>query len=298
MDFQLSKAESREAADLIAKKTSLRPRVGLILGSGLAALTAEVAQPVVIPYSDVPHFVPCTVEGHPGELVIGLLQGCPVIVMRGRAHYYEGYTIQQVTFPIRVLWALGVKYLFVTNAAGGLNPSFHPGDLMLITDHIGLSNMVGLNPLRGPNDTEIGPRFPDMVRAYDPELRELALQAAADLDITLHQGVYIMLSGPSYETPADLRFLRLIGADAVGMSTVPEVTVAHHAGIRVLGISGISNVAPVEPGANIVSHEEVLEVGKAVVTKLGPLIKEVLRRLEQRVANSPSDSTAYEAAHI
>ncbi len=280
MDLQLSRAEIREAAGFVASKTSLRPQVGLILGSGLASLAAEVAQPVVIPYSDIPHFVPSTVEGHPGELVIGLLQGCALVIMRGRAHYYEGYTIQQVTFPIRVMWALGVKYLVVTNAAGGLNPSFHPGDLMLITDHIGLLNMVGLNPLRGPNDPDVGPRFPDMSRAYAPELRELALRAAADLGITLQQGVYIGLSGPSYETSADLRFLRLIGADAVGMSTVPEATVAHHAGIRVLGISGISNVAPVETGASTLTHEEVLEAGRVVASKLSPLIKEILHRLE------------------
>nr|MBC7244638.1 purine-nucleoside phosphorylase [Chloroflexota bacterium] len=279
-----SKTDIHEAVEFITRKASLHPRVGIILGSGLASLSTEVMQPVRIPYSEIPHFVPATVEGHPGELVMGLLQGCPVILMCGRVHYYEGYTMQQITFPIRVMWAMGVKYLIVTNAAGGLNPAFRPGDLMLITDHIGLINMVGLNPLRGPNDPEIGPRFPDMSQAYDPELRHMALQAARDLGIPLHQGVYIMLCGPSYETPADLRFLRLIGADAVGMSTVPEVTVAHHAGLRVLAISGISNVAPIEPGAAIVSHEEVLEAGKIVVTKLGPLIKEILRRLEQKSA--------------
>jgi purine-nucleoside phosphorylase len=279
MSLQFSKAEIREAADFITDKTSLRPRVGLILGSGLAGLVSEIEQSVVVPYSDVPYFVPATVEGHPGELVLGTLQSCPLMLMCGRAHYYEGYTIQQVTFPIRVMWGLGVKYLIVTNAAGGLNPSFRPGDLMLITDHIGLSNMVGLNPLRGPNDPEIGPRFPDMSQVYDPELCELTLQAAADLGIAMHQGVYIMLAGPSFETPADLRFLRLIGADAVGMSTVPEVTVAHHAGIRVLGISGISNVAPLEPSTGKVTHEEVLEAGKGLVAKLGPLIREILRRL-------------------
>jgi purine-nucleoside phosphorylase len=194
----------------------------------------------------------------------------------------------QVTFPIRVMWELGLKYLVVTNAAGALDPSFRPGDLMLITDHIGLMNMVGLNPLRGPNDPEIGPRFPDMSQAYDPELRRLALQVAAELGITLHQGVYIMLSGPSFETPADLRFLRTIGADAVGMSTVPEVTVAHHAGIRVLGISGISNAAVMEPGAAVLSHEEVLAAGKTIVARLSPLIKGILRRLEQKAAKAAS----------
>ncbi|MGQ9493269.1 MAG: purine-nucleoside phosphorylase [Anaerolineae bacterium] len=284
-----SKTEIHEAADFITRKAILHPRVGIILGSGLASLSDEVTQPVRIPYSEIPHFVPSTVEGHPGELVIGLLQGCPVILMCGRVHYYEGYTMQQVTFPVLVMWAMGVKYLIVTNAAGGLNPAFRPGDLMLITDHIGLTNMVGLNPLRGPNDPEIGPRFPDMSRAYDPELCHMALKAAKDLGIPLHQGVYIMLSGPSYETPADLRFLRLIGADAVGMSTVPEVTVAHHAGLRVLAISGISNVAPIEPGNATVSHEEVLKAGKALVAKLIPLIKEILRGLEQRSAQDQSD---------
>jgi purine-nucleoside phosphorylase len=231
------------------------------------------------------------VEGHPGELVLGSLEDWPVIVMRGRAHYYEGYTMQQVTFPIRVMWALGVNYLIVTNAAGGLDPSFRAGDLMLLTDHIGLANMVGLNPLHGPNDPEIGPRFPDMSQVYDPELRDLAIQAAADLGITLRQGVYIMLSGPSFETPADLRFLRLIGADAVGMSTVPEATIAHHAGIRVLGISGISNVANLEPGAAEVSHEEVLEAGKSLVANLTPLVKELLRRLEPEATAAPPGSS-------
>jgi purine-nucleoside phosphorylase len=284
MQKPFSKTEISEAVAYIAGRASLQPRVGIILGSGLASLADEVAQPVRIPYSEIPHFVSTTVEGHPGELVVGWLQDCPVFLMRGRFHYYEGYSMQEVTFPIRVMWGMGIKYLIVTNAAGGLNPSFRPGDLMLITDHIGLTNMVGLNPLRGPNDPEIGPRFPDMSQAYDPTLRELALQAATDLGIPLHQGVYIMLSGPSYETPADLRFLRLIGADAVGMSTVPEVTVAHHAGIRVLAISGISNVAVMGPGTATVSHEEVLAAGQTIVAKLSPLIKEILRRLEQNLA--------------
>jgi len=288
MDLQPSRAEIRAAAEFISQRTTVRPLAGLILGSGLAGLAAEVAQSVTIPYADIPGFAPATVEGHPGELVLGRLQGCPVMMMSGRVHYYEGYPMSQVTFPIRVMWALGVKYLVVTNAAGALDPSFRPGDLMLITDHIGLVNMVGLNPLRGPNDPEIGPRFPDMSRAYDPELRQLALQVANELGLPLHQGVYIMLSGPSFETPADLRFLRLIGADAVGMSTVPEVTVAHHAGIRVLGISGISNAAVMEPGAATLSHEEVLAAGKTIVARLSPLLKEILRRLEQKAPESAS----------
>lgn len=288
MDLQSSRAEINAAAEFITQRTTLQPLVGLILGSGLASLAEEVAQPVAIPYAEIPHFVPATVEGHPGQLVLGRLQGCPVMLMSGRLHYYEGYSMAQVTFPIRVMWGLGVKYLIVTNAAGALDPAFRPGDLMLITDHIGLVNMTGLNPLRGPNDPQIGPRFPDMSQAYNPELRQLALQVAADLGIPMHQGVYIMLSGPSFETPADLRFLRLIGADAVGMSTVPEVTVAHHAGIRVLGISGISNAAVMEPGAATLSHEEVLAAGKIIVARLSPLLKEILRRLEQKAEQGAS----------
>jgi len=279
VDIQQTRIATREAADYVAQRTELCPRVGIILGSGLAALADQVVQAVTIPYTDVPHFAPSTVVGHPGELIIGLLEGCPVIIMRGRAHYYEGYTIHQVAFPVRVMWALGIKFLIITNAAGGLNPDFAAGDLMMITDHIGLSNMVGLNPLWGPNDPEIGPRFPDMSAVYDPELCQLALQAATDLDISLQQGVYFMSSGPSFETPADLRFLRLIGADAVGMSTVPEATVAHHAGIRLLGISAISNAVPIEPSVDKLDHEEVLEAGRLMVPKLAALIKEVLRKL-------------------
>jgi purine-nucleoside phosphorylase len=290
MSLQPTRAEIREAADFITQRTSLRPRIGLVLGSGLASLAAEVPQAVVMPFGDIPHFAQSTVEGHTGALVVGELQRVPVMIMSGRTHYYEGYSMQRVTFPIRVMWSLGIQYLILTNAAGGLNPSFRAGDLMLISDHIGLANMVGLNPLRGPNDAEIGPRFPDMSRVYDPALRELALQSALDLGIEMRQGVYIMLAGPSYETPADLRFLRMIGADAVGMSTVPEATVARHAGIRVLGISGISNVAPLEPGDAEVSHEEVLQAGKVLLAKLIPLMKEIIGKLARDELGSQSDS--------
>ena len=285
MSLETARAQVREAADVILQRARHKPLVGLILGSGLGSLAEEIKQPVVIPYGEIPHFAVATVEGHPGELVLGSLAGCPVMMMRGRAHYYEGYPMDQVTFPIRVMRALGVRALIVTNAAGALNPAFRAGDLMLITDHIGLVNMVGLNPLRGPNDPEIGPRFPDMSQAYDPGLRKAALAAATKLGLHLHQGVYIMLSGPSFETPADLRFLRLIGADAVGMSTVPEVTVAHHAGIRVLGISGISNAAPMEPGATPLSHEEVLAAGQRIVASLAPLVKEILRTVDLSAGN-------------
>lgn len=272
--------EFEEAANLIRSRTQHSPTVGLILGSGLSPLGADVTEPDIIAYSDIPHFPVSTVEGHLGRLLVGQLEGQEVLVMQGRAHYYEGYSMQRIALPVRVMHALGIHTLIVTNAAGGLNPAFRPGDLMLITDHINLIGMAGLNPLRGPNDPHLGPRFPDMSQAYDPELRQIALKVAAELGLALRQGVYICLSGPSFETPADLRFLRMIGADAVGMSTVPEVTAARHAGMRVLGLSGISNVASLEPSeGHETTHEEVLETGQALVPKLIALIKGVLREI-------------------
>jgi purine-nucleoside phosphorylase len=252
----------------------------LILGSGLGGLAEAVEQADVVPYSDVPHVALSTVEGHAGRLVIGKLEGQSAIVMQGRSHYYEGYSMQQITLPVRVMQLLGVEILIVTNAAGGLSPDFRPGDLMLITDHLNLIGMAGLSPLRGPNDPTLGPRFPDMSEAYDAKLRQLALRVAAEQGLKLHQGVYAGLAGPSFETPADLHFLRKIGADAVGMSTVPEVTVARHGRIRVLGISGISNVMASEPGAAPpTTHEEVLEAGQMIVPRLTVLIRGVLKAL-------------------
>jgi purine-nucleoside phosphorylase len=213
-------------------------------------------------------------------LVIGRLEGQAVVVMQGRTHYYEGYSMAEVTFPIRVMQVLGIEMLIVTNAAGGLNPNFRAGDVMLITDHINLIGMSGQNPLRGPNLDTFGPRFPDMSEPYDLRLRTLAKQAAAEADIPLQEGVYICLAGPSFETRADLRFLRLIGADAVGMSTVPEVTVARHGNTRVLGLSGISNIAPTGDAPVVeTSHEEVLEAGQMLVPKMETVIRGVLRTL-------------------
>jgi len=212
--------------------------------------------------------------------VLGQLQQQPVIVMQGRVHFYEGHPIQQVVFPVRVMQVMGIEFLIVTNAAGGLNPDFHPGELMLITDHINFMGMTGNNPLFGPNDPTLGPRFPDMSQAYDPELRQIARQVADEEDIPLREGVYAGLAGPSFETPAEIRFLRLIGADAVGMSTVPEVTVARHGRIRVLGISGISNVAIDMPAdGQEASHEEVLAAGRQIVPRLTSLVCGVLARL-------------------
>jgi purine-nucleoside phosphorylase len=211
-------------------------------------------------------------------LVIGKLENQPIFVMQGRVHYYEGYSMAQVTLPVRVMQRLGVEILIVTNAAGAVNPAYEPGELMLITDHINMVGMAGLNPLRGPNWDEFGPRFPDMSQAYDRALSQLARSVAESEQLVLHEGVYVGLAGPSFETPADLRFLRLIGSDTVGMSTVPEVIAARHGGTRVLGISGISNKANLD-GNTITTHEEVLEAGLKIVPNLTTLILGVLRRL-------------------
>ena len=275
----LTREEIEEAAAFIRARTRHRPTIGLITGSGLDALADEVTEADAIPYAQIPHFPVATVEGHPGDLVIGRLEGKEVAVKRGRAHFYEGYPMQQVTFPVRVMRALGVETLIVTNAAGGLNPAFKAGDIMLITDHINLVGMAGLNPLHGPNDPALGPRFVDMSHAYDPQLQELARRGARELGFELQQGVYIMLAGPTFETPADVRFLQLIGADAVGMSTVPEVIVARHGGMRALGLSHISNVIAVGHEAEGDLHQEVLAAGAAAVPRLLALIRGIIRKI-------------------
>ena len=255
------------------------PRVGLILGSGLGAV-AEAAADVVatIPYADLPDWPESTVWGHAGRLILGYWQGQPVLIMQGRAHYYEGYTMAQIGLPVRVMRRLGADYLFVTNAAGGVNPAFEPGDLMLIRDHINFMGLAGLSPLRGPNLDAFGPRFPDMGHAYDPALMDLAREVAREAGLTLREGVYVGVAGPQFETPADLRLLHQAGADAVGMSTVPEVITAVHSGMRVLGISGISNRANLD-GKTTTSHEEVLEAGKRMTPNLATLVAGVLARL-------------------
>jgi purine-nucleoside phosphorylase len=267
-----------QAADFIRERTSYRPRVGLILGSGLNALADSVANPDMIPYGEIPNWPISTVHGHAGRLVIGELEGQAVFVMQGRIHYYEGYSMSQITLPVRVMLRLGLEMMFVTNAAGGVNPNFVPGDVMLITDNLNLIGMMGANPLMGPNIDELGPRFPDMSQAYDRQLMEIARQVASKEDITLRQGVYCALSGPSFEGPADLRFLRLAGTDAVGMSTVPEVIVARHGGLRVMGLSGISNKANLD-GSAVTTHEEVIEAGKIITPKMEKIIRGVLRAL-------------------
>ena len=265
-------------AELIRSRTSERPRIGIILGSGLGGLAESIQEPTEIPFQELPGWPVSTVMGHKGRLVLGKLEGVDVMVMQGRVHYYEGYSMAQVTLPVRVMQRLGVEMLIVTNAAGAIHPDYEPGDLMLIIDHLNIIGMAGPNPLRGPNLDELGPRFPDMSLAYDPALSQIARQAAAENKISLHEGVYAGLSGPSFETPADLRFLRLAGADAVGMSTVAEVTVARHGGTRVLGFSGISNKANLD-GSTTTTHEEVLEAGRVIAPKLMNIIRGVLRRL-------------------
>jgi len=278
MQNYISLAQIDKNVKLIKDRITVEPVVGIILGSGLNALADSVHEAVRIPYGDLPDFPVSTVHGHAGQFVIGALEGKPVIVMQGRIHYYEGYTMGQVTLPVRVMQRMGVHSMVVTNAAGGVHPDFEPGDVMLITDHINLMGMTGANPLMGPNLDEIGPRFPDMSQPYDRAYGDLARQAAAENGITLREGVYVGLSGPSFESPADLRFLRMAGADAVGMSTVPEVIVARHGNMRVLGISGISNKANLD-GSTVTTHEEVIEAGKVITPKIETIVRNVLRSL-------------------
>lgn len=278
MDDQITLKKIDEAAGSVRARLTQHPRIAVILGSGLGSLVESVSNPEIIPYADIPYWPISTVPGHAGRLVAGTLQGQEVLVMQGRSHYYEGYSMPEIGLPIRVMQRIGIGTLIVTNAAGGVNPAYKPGDLMLIIDHLNLIGMAGLNPLRGPNLDELGPRFPDMSQAYDRELSILARQVAKASLSTLHEGVYACLAGPSFETPADLRFLRLAGVDAVGMSTVPEVIVARHGGMRVLGISGISNKANLD-GKTLTTHEEVLAAGKIIVPKLTSLIQGVLQSL-------------------
>lgn len=264
-----------EAYVYLDKKNIKKPEIALILGSGLGVLAEEIEDAIKIPYNEIPHFPVSTVEGHAGQFVIGKLKGINVIAMQGRFHYYEGYTMQEITFPIRVMKKLGVKKLLVTNAAGGVNESFTPGDLMIIRDHI---NFSFNNPLIGKNYDELGPRFPDTSRAYDKELISKVKEVANKNNIKLKEGIYTFFSGPTYETPAEVRLARIIGGDAVGMSTVPEVIVAVHSGIKVIGISCITNMA-----AGILdqplSHEEVVETASNVKSTFINLVKNIVAEI-------------------
>ncbi|WP_314586366.1 purine-nucleoside phosphorylase [Paenibacillus terrigena] len=265
-----------EARDFLVSKTDYRPTIGMILGSGLGTLADEIENPFKIPYSQIPHFAKSGAVGHANELVIGQLQGKTVVAMKGRFHYYEGFTLDEVTFPVRVMKALGVENILITNACGAVNTSFKPGDLMLITDHI---NLVGTNPLIGPNNDALGTRFPDVSQVYNRELRALATEVAKEQDMSLQEGVYAWWSGPAYETPAEIRMIRTLGADAVGMSTVPEAVVAVHGNMKVLGISCLTNMACgiLDQPLN---HEEVIEVASQVRTKFVELVKGILRKMK------------------
>lgn len=277
MEFLTTDAVNRAEATF-RENTSFMPRIAMILGSGLGPLAEEVEAEDIIPTQKIPGWPHSTVEGHAGRLVLGMLEGQKVMVLQGRAHYYEGHPISQIGLPIRVMQRIGVEILIITNAAGAVNREFEPGELMLIEDHINLLGMAGQNPLRGPNLDEFGPRFPDMSQVYDRQLKSIVREVAEQEKIPLRHGVYVCLAGPTFETPADLRFLAGIGVDAVGMSTVPEAIVARHGGTRVLGISGISNKANLD-GETLTTHEEVLEAGKVIVPRLTKLLKGVLRQL-------------------
>ncbi len=271
MNYELIK----KSADYLKEKFQETPSIGLVLGSGLGVLAEEIENAVHIPYNEIPEFPVSTVEGHAGQLVFGTLQGVTVVAMQGRFHYYEGYSMEKVTFPIRVMKELGITQMIVTNAAGGVNESFQPGDLMLITDHI---NNMGTNPLIGKNDANLGLRFIDMTEAYSKRLQTLAKKVAESLRMKLQEGVYVGNTGPTYETPAEVRLARIIGGDAVGMSTVPEVIVARHAGIEVLGISCISNMA-----AGILNqpldHSEVIETTERIKEDFLRLVKKIVQEM-------------------
>ncbi|AEN72644.1 purine nucleoside phosphorylase I, inosine and guanosine-specific [Rhodothermus marinus SG0.5JP17-172] len=279
-DVETYRRQVEEAAAYIRERTQLRPRLGIILGTGLGELAREIEAETTLSYDNIPHFPLSTVESHRGRLIVGHLSGVPVYALQGRFHLYEGYTPRQVTFPVRVLATLGIDTLFISNAAGGMNPLFRRGDLMLITDHI---NLQGQNPLVGPNIDDWGPRFPDMSEPYDPELRRLAEEKALALGIKLQQGVYVAVLGPNLETRAEYRFLRLIGADAVGMSTVPEVIVARHMNLRVMAISVITDECfpdALEP----LSLEAVLAAAAEAEPRLTRLMKAVVEAVGQQAA--------------
>jgi purine-nucleoside phosphorylase len=265
------------AAELVKSRISAQPSIGLVLGSGLGNLVDELRDRVAVPYEDIPGWPLSTVEGHQGNLVIGELEGRIVAAQQGRAHYYEGYSLQEVTFPIRVMKELGIGAVLLTNAAGGVNPGYQVGDLMLLEDHINMLGLAGANPLMGPNDEELGVRFVGMSQTYDRRLRQRALEIANERGIPLRSGVYFGLSGPFFETPAEIRMIRALGGDAVGMSTVNEVLVARHAGMRVMACSGITNRAIDELDTELeTDHEEVLEAGEVIVPRLTAVLKGLL----------------------
>jgi purine-nucleoside phosphorylase len=274
------RARLAEAADAVRARVPFAPSIGLVLGSGLGALASEIDAAGAVPFAEIPHFPRSTVAGHAGRLVLGTLAGKPVAALQGRPHLYEGYAPHEVVFPVRTLWALGCRTLIVSNAAGGLNPAFAAGDLMILTDHI---NFQGANPLIGPNDEALGPRFPGLGRPYDEALIALARRAAAAEGIPVREGVYVAVAGPSYETHAELRMMRGFGGDAVGMSTAPEVIAARHLGMRVIGISAIANVATGEQSGTV-THDEVLAASRALEPRFIRLVQRIVRDLPDETA--------------
>lgn len=267
------------AVAAIRRQTALTPRVGIILGSGLGDLCDDVQDAVAVSYANIPGFARSTVQGHAGQLVFGHLDGVPVAVMRGRVHFYEGYTLRDITFPVRVMHRLGADTLVVTNAAGGLNENFSTGDLMVLSDHLNIMGMAGQSPLVGPHEEELGVRFLDMLAAYDADLRACAHRVAADNGFTLREGIYAMVGGPAFETMAEIRFLQRAGADAVGMSTIPEVIVARHERMRVLGISAITDMAVGHDAVQEITHAEVLAVAEQLKPRLTAVVRGVLASL-------------------
>ena len=270
---------AEHAARIIRSRISVEPRIAIVLGSGLGGFADDFDEAVAIPYEEIPGFVRSTAQGHAGRLVIGKVDGIPVLAMQGRVHYYEGYSLEEVTFAVRVFKLLDIKTLVLTNAAGGINVQLTQGALMVISDHL---NLMGVNPLRGPNDERFGPRFPDMSAVYSPELQELVIEEAKAINVEVRRGIYGALSGPSYETPAEIHLLRTLGADAVGMSTVPEAIVARHMGIEVLGISCITNMAAGisdEP----INHEEVMATGDRVRATFTELLQRAIGAIHRRV---------------
>ena len=270
---------AEHATRVIRSRITVEPRIAVVLGSGLGGFADDFDDAIAIPYEDIPGFVRSTAQGHAGRLVIGHVDSIPVLAMQGRVHYYEGYSLEEVTFAVRVFKLLGIKTLVLTNAAGGINVQLTQGALMVISDHV---NLMGVNPLRGPNDERFGPRFPDMTAVYSPELQELVVEEAKAINIEVRRGTYGALSGPSYETPAEIHLLRNLGADAVGMSTVPEAIVARHMDIEVLGISCITNMAAGisdEP----INHEEVMATGDRVRATFTELLQRVISAINRRV---------------
>ena len=267
----------REAVGTIEARSKTRPQVAVILGSGLGAVAEQVSNPIKIPYPEIPHFHGTSVEGHAGQMILGDFHGVPTVFLQGRFHLYEGYSMEDVVFPTRTVCGLGVHTLVLTNAAGGVNTRFRAGDLMLIEDHL---NLMGDNPLKGPNLSQLGPRFPDLSEAYSRVCLEVMKKAASDLQIPLHAGVYAGLLGPTYETPAEIRMFRTLGADAVGMSTVPESIAANHLGVRVAGVSCITNLAA-GMSPHKLSHQEVMENSKVGAQKLTLLLEKAIPQLAQ-----------------